>query len=85
MQGSNSPGECNDKEWTTLKVHLNDTVLPIGMWSEADWPIEEMDASIVGYRYFRILQTGVDSDGRFGVSCSGIEMYGVLSTNKYPC
>lgn len=75
-------------EWISLKIHTNDTSListDESAFSVADWSIEEGSFTNQSYRYFRILQTGNNSDGYDDLVCSGIELYGVLTTHSRPC
>eukprot|EP00729_Bicosta_minor_P028746 gene28746-biopygen14640 len=72
LEGSN-----DGSTWTLLKTHANDQALPYQKWSTASWPIEAA-ADGASYRYFRIYQTGKDSDGEEGICCAGIELYGLL-------
>ena len=36
------------------------------------------DAKVGAYRFFQIVQTGKNSDGKYGIYLSGIELYGAL-------
>eukprot|EP00729_Bicosta_minor_P028897 gene28897-biopygen31640 len=71
LEGSN-----DDNTWTLLKTHANDRALPAQKNSTASWPIEAA-ADGASYRYFRIFQTGKDSNGEYGICCAGIELYGI--------
>eukprot|EP00729_Bicosta_minor_P016851 gene16851-biopygen30184 len=72
LEGSNDAST-----WTLLKTHANDQALPAQGWSTASWPIEAT-ADGASYRYFRIFQTGENSDGYDYLMCAGIELYGLL-------
>eukprot|EP00729_Bicosta_minor_P012099 gene12099-biopygen30064 len=72
LEGSN-----DDSTWTLLKTHANDRALPNQKYSTASWPIEAT-ADGASYRYFRIFQTGNNSYDEAGISCAGIELYGLL-------
>eukprot|EP00729_Bicosta_minor_P032849 gene32849-biopygen13685 len=72
LEGSN-----DDSTWTLLKTHADDQALPRQGFSTASWPIEA-PADGATYRYFRIFQTGKDSSDGDGISCAGIELYGLL-------
>lgn len=84
LQGSLSGGSL-DKEWDTLKDHSNDNKLNLTIaYSTAHWPVDDSELN-VGYRYFRILQTGKNWDFDDELVCSGIELYGQLKTKLSPC
>lgn len=88
FQGSHTGGD-KVHEWVTLKRHSADGSLMENKESgediTADWSIEETEVSVIGYRYFRILQNGLNWGGNHVLACSGIELYGVLFTEKHPC
>jgi hypothetical protein len=62
-------------KWTTLQSHTKDKSFPETGWAVGDWPVEECEAP---YRYFRILQNGMNSDCINILCCAGIELYGNL-------
>lgn len=69
-------GSLDGKIWTTLKNHTDDHSLKkAGSYCTYTWAI---DGNSNVFRYFRIVQTGKNSSGRFGIFLSGIELYGVL-------
>ena len=71
-------GSLDGDKWTTLKNHENDQGLQESKpYCTCTWPIEG-NSNVNAFRYFRILQTGKNSTGNFGIFLSGIELYGVL-------
>lgn len=73
LQASNT-----GSDWICLKKHKYDQKLSKSSFSIADWAITETPQSSVGYRYFRIVQTGQNSGWNSILNCGGIELYGVL-------
>lgn len=80
FQGSSSGG--NDlEEWHTIRSHENDNSLVGAGFKVGHWAIERSSKlDLGGYRYFRILQRGLNDWGhhRFMCACAGIELYGTL-------
>ena len=70
LEGSN-----DGSSWTTLREHSNDTALSEDAWSVAHWPLPDVATA---YRHFRIYQTGANSTGTNHLTCTGIELYGLL-------
>ena len=69
-------GSLDGQSWETLRRHDNDRGLTGNHpYRRCTWAI---DGNGNAFRYFRILQTGKNSSGRFGIFLSGIELYGVL-------
>ena len=69
-------GSLDGQSWQTLRRHDNDRGLTGNHpYRRCTWAI---DGNVNAFRYFRILQTGKNSSGRFGIFLSGIELYGVL-------
>ncbi|XP_015773245.1 PREDICTED: uncharacterized protein LOC107351460 [Acropora digitifera] len=69
-------GSLDGQSWETLRRHDNDRGLTGNHpYRRCTWAI---DGNVNAFRYFRILQTGKNSSGRFGIFLSGIELYGVL-------
>jgi hypothetical protein len=67
----------NDKTaWDVLKAHTDDRALFAAGFSAAAWPVTPPTAD--GFRYFRIVNFGKDSDGHNYLTCAGIELYGNL-------
>ena len=61
--------------WQLLREHSADTALN-GRGSSSTWDIP---TSVSGaFRYFRILQTGPNSNQNLYLACSGFELYGTL-------
>ena len=69
-------GSVDGREWTVLKNHENDRGLrELKPYCTCTWTI---DGNSNAFRYFRIVQTGMNSSKKFGIFLSGIELYGVL-------
>jgi hypothetical protein len=69
LEGSN-----DGTSWVSLKEHVNDHSLPVQAYGVAEWPLDGQEA----YRYFRVLQTGLNSHGSHRMYCAGLELYGAL-------
>ncbi|EGC35433.1 hypothetical protein DICPUDRAFT_16127, partial [Dictyostelium purpureum] len=67
-------GSTNGEQWTVLKRHTNDLSLNF-KYATHSWPITGCETA---YRYFRILQTGKNSNNRNFLVIGGIEIYGEL-------
>jgi len=70
-------------EWVTLKEHEDDQTLSEDPNSTATWDVEipgsiASDLNSLGFRYFRILQTDLNSSGNNCLFCCGLEFYGLL-------
>jgi hypothetical protein len=67
--------------WQLLREHINDESLN-SKGATHTWLIDQAQPSIVnspqGFRYFRILQTGENSNKHHYLACSGFEIYGKL-------
>lgn len=72
LQGSN-----DGLNWTTLREHINDSTMEDSAYSEGNWEVNS-SASRTPFRYFRIIQTGENSNGYDTLVCCGIELYGTL-------
>jgi hypothetical protein len=76
------PDEPDPNSWVTLRTHTNDLSLSAGPYSTVDFDIKSSPPATegapkgVGFRHFRILQTGPNSSGTHHLMCSGIELYG---------
>lgn len=69
------------EEWVTLSEH-RDCHLLDGRSAERVWGVDAPGIEgAVGWRYFRVLQTGHDSSGKYYLSCTGIELFGTLTLN----
>ena len=62
--------------WKVLKEHTNDQSLNSG-YRVASWEVDRKEQG-AGFRFFRIIQTGKNSNGRHVLCCAGIELYGTL-------
>eukprot|EP01084_Bolivina_argentea_P223891 378710_1 len=60
--------------WRILKRHINDESLK-GKGCVATWRLNAKGAK---YRYFRIKQTALNSNGHYYLACSGFEIYGEI-------
>jgi hypothetical protein len=89
LQGSHTGNTLKPSEWVTLKKHENDISLSASRpYSTAHWNVEstcDRDSFSHSYRFFRIFQTGYNSHMNYVLSCSGLELYGVLTTVRNPC
>ncbi|MBD2508284.1 discoidin domain-containing protein [Nostoc muscorum FACHB-395] len=66
----------NGSNWVYLHSHTNDTALnDVNQW--ASWEIE----SSLGFSYFRLQTTGVNSSGYYHLCLSEIELYGTFTPN----
>jgi hypothetical protein len=89
LQSWDFEGSNDGSNWTMLKAHKNDNSLPAQGFSVAAWEVEGANQA---YRYFRIRQTGKNSltmtgrnsSGNHYLCCGGIELYGVLLSQKPP-
>ncbi len=70
-------GSNDQNAWVCLRAHNNDSSLD-GAMAEASWAVEGKGE---GFRYFRIKMTGKNSDGRYYLSCAGMELYGRLTAH----
>ena len=74
LQGSNSaPG--SDAQWVTLRRHESDSSLPRVAAGVCGWAV----SGAASFRRFRVLLTGPNSGNHHYLTCSGIELYGVLT------
>lgn len=67
-------GSLNGSRWTTLREHVDDTSLNF-KGATASWNLQ----CSTPYHMFRILQTGLNSNGHQFLSLSGFEIYGKVS------
>jgi hypothetical protein len=71
-----------DEGWITLREHNNDDTLTGEPNSSCSWeldiPEDINDTSTIGFRYFRIVQHGPNSNGNNCLFICGMELYGVL-------
>lgn len=68
-------GSSDNTNWTDLDNRVNDTTInAVGGWGRFSV------ATTTAYQYFRIINTGPDSNGTNYIVLSEIEFYGVLST-----
>lgn len=74
LQGSVE--DTDEDEWVTLSTHVNDTSLRAEVGATAIFTLRE--ESTVAYRYFRLVQTGPNSNGKGRLHCCGIDFYGDL-------
>jgi hypothetical protein len=62
-------------QWTTLISHKNDTKVANTANASASWEIPNLDQE---FKFFRVLQTGVNSRNDRNFMISGIEIYGTV-------
>jgi hypothetical protein len=68
--------------WVILRKHRNDTSLPTDQpCATATWHISNPQQS---FRYFRIMQTGPNSDGSHFFSFGDLELYGFVNREDRP-
>ena len=72
-------GSIDGHNWTDL--HTSDPRDPLKFCAPSPyftgaWSVK---GEVGAFRFFRILQTGVNSSGRYGIHLSGVELYGVLT------
>lgn len=78
---SNSVADLSAATWTDLDVRVNDTT----MADIADsWGRYTVSGATTGYRWLRILQTGVESSGTHYLILGEFEFYGQFSTVNLP-
>ena len=70
-------GSADGEVWTALRTHTKDTKLSDAAMSTASWPVER-DGDPTYYRWFRIIQTDLNSSNVNRLMCAGIELYGIL-------
>lgn len=80
---SDNNSSSDTSEWVTLKEHEDDQSLSENPNSTATWDVEipgsvSSDLSTLGFRYFRILQTDLNSSSNNCLFCCGLEFYGLL-------
>ena len=73
LEGSN-----DNSQWAVLSVHDGDLSLPAVGFSVAAWPVPGIEEA---FRFFRVVQTGLNSQGGHYLYCAGLELYGLLSDN----
>jgi hypothetical protein len=77
-----SGDDVSDDDWITLREHDSDYSISDEPDSAATWeldiPDEISDSSTIGFRYFRLVQHGPNSNGNNCLFCCGLEFYGVL-------
>lgn len=69
-------GSVNGKTWTLLRQHTKDQALS-GKSDTHTWALSGPNAQ-KAYRYFRVRQTGLNSNGHYYLALSGFEIYGLL-------
>jgi len=65
-------GSTDGRDWTALRTERKQFEYP---GFTATWSVE---GKVEAFRYFQILQTGLNSSGKYGIFLSGVEFYGVL-------
>jgi hypothetical protein len=71
LRNWNFEARCKQTEqWVVLRSHANDNSLTANM--VVSWEV----SSDVGFRYFRLHQTGLNSSGNRFLLCSGFELWG---------
>ena len=77
--GSGGMADC----WITLSSHENDTSLSDAPNASCSWDVAvppelREEFFTIGFRHFRILQTGPNSSANDCLFCCGVELYGIL-------
>ena len=67
-------GSTDGRDWKPLQITRKEE-LKDASYLTATWCV---DGKVNAYRYFKIVQTAKNSDGKHGIFLSGIELYGVL-------
>ena len=67
-------GSVDGQRWDLLRVHRDDRALAL-RGATATWPLQPAGRF---YRFFKITQTGHNSNNNFYMCCSGCELYGLL-------
>jgi hypothetical protein len=80
-------GSNNGSTWTVLKDHTNDNLLPNHGFGVAGWSVPQhregtSAVGSLGFRSFRIISSGKNTNGDDEIWCAGIELYGVLSDDS---
>ena len=73
-----SQGSVDGFSWTTLRDHVDDQALQ-GKGATASWRLDGPDF----YAYFRLVQTGPNSNGHLYLACSGLELYGEVQLGEW--
>ena len=71
-------GSNDGSSWITLRTHQDDTTVPAKANAVGAWSI----ATGAGFRYFRLYQTGKNSNDNDHLMCSNIEIYGLLTDSS---
>jgi len=73
----NIQGSKDGKNWVVLRSHNQDQSLT-DKFATNTWPVKVLDPGDLGFRYFRILQTGRNSSNHNFLVICGIEFFGHL-------
>jgi hypothetical protein len=71
-------GSIDGAKWTVLRKHSNDQTIRAESLAVGAWKIESWRDHPHGFRHFRIVQSGPNSESSNHLICSGIEIYGLL-------
>jgi hypothetical protein len=73
-------GSRDGVAWTSLRAHVEDRALA-KLGATASW---ELDPALGAFRFFRVRQTGLNSNRHHFLALSGMELYGTLLTPVAP-
>ena len=61
-----------------MSAHADDAAFPERGFCMATWPVESLTEGpgAEGFRHFRVLQTGKNTEGKDTLNCAGLELYG---------
>lgn len=82
LQATNNDPQ-DESAWVTLDNQTNCPVLKGKPGVTGFFPVDSSGGP-VGYRAFRVLQTGKNSSGSFNLGLSGIELYGTAVRGVWP-
>ena len=68
-------GSNDGFSWSLLRQHDNDASMGSVPFGEGHWEV----SNSLTYRYFRIFQHGINSNGDYVLHCCGMELYGKLT------
>ena len=75
LQNWRLEGSHDGSTWVALRTHTNDESIALQEMATAAWPVE---GATEAFRHFRILQTGLNSNGNNALMCAGIELHGTF-------
>lgn len=76
-------GSADGRNWILLSAHDQDASLH-GKGSTHTWALPRQAGGQRFLRYFRLQQTGSNSNGNYFLACSGFELYGTVLVQGVP-